>query len=89
MYNSSNKAVALAASALEGIFKTVLREFGPESEKNNYSLKTQTSKIIKDLTCFCALMLLKILKHQQHELGALGKLLMICEVINQRLTTKL
>lgn len=53
VYEHPDQSVALAASTLEGIFKTILREFPQGISSKNASLSELTSKLVKELVKVC------------------------------------
>lgn len=53
VYDHPDQSVALAASTLEGIFKTILQSIDPEASIGNLSLSDLTNKAVKKLVDSC------------------------------------
>lgn len=53
VYDHPDQSVALAASTLEGIFKTILQNIDPEASIGNLSLSDLTNKAVKKLVDSC------------------------------------
>ena len=53
VYDHPDQSVALAASTLEGVFKTILQNIDPEASVGNLSLSDLTNKTVKNLVDSC------------------------------------
>ena len=53
VYDHPDQSVALAASTLEGIFKTILQNSDPGIQAKNLSLSDLTGKVVKQLVSDC------------------------------------
>lgn len=53
VYDQPDQSVALAASTLEGVFKTIIQNVEPDDSMGNASLTKLTSKVVKDLVDTC------------------------------------
>lgn len=53
VYDNPDQSVALAASTLEGIFKTIIASLDVEGSKTNPSLSELTNKVVKNLIGSC------------------------------------
>lgn len=53
VYDRPDQSVALAASTLEGLFKTILQNANPSIQVKNLSLSDLTNKVVKELISDC------------------------------------
>lgn len=53
VYDQPDQSVALAASTLEGVFKTIIQNLEPDNSMGNASLTKLTSKVVKELVNTC------------------------------------
>lgn len=53
VYDHPDRSVALAASTLEGVFKTILQGLNPDDDPKNSSLSDLTAKTVKELIGSC------------------------------------
>lgn len=53
VYDYPDQSVALAASTLEGVFKTIIQNVNQDASVKNLSLSKLTSRVVKDLVGSC------------------------------------
>lgn len=72
VYEHPDQSVALAASTLEGIFKTILQNADPSIQAKNLSLSDLTSKVVKQLVSDCDASAPREIKTLASQLRGLG-----------------
>lgn len=73
VYDQPDESVALAASTLEGVFKTIIQNLEPDNSMGNASLTKLTSKVVKKLVNTCDPSTPQEIKTLASQLRALGK----------------
>lgn len=72
VYDHPDQSVALAASTLEGLFKTILQNSDPSIQAKNLSLSDLTSKVVKQLVSDCDASAPREIKTLASQLRGLG-----------------
>lgn len=73
VYDQPDQSVALAASTLEGVFKTIIQNVEPDDSMGNASLTKLTSKVVKELVDTCDPSTPQEIKILASQLRGLGK----------------
>lgn len=73
VYDQPDQSVALAASTLEGVFKTIIQNIEPSNSIGNDSLTKLTTKVVKELVGTCDPSTPQEIKILASQLRGLGK----------------